>query len=390
MIRINIISILFVFFLMPNVLFSNEIIHTTAELSQERSHFTAAVVDGRILFAGGYNYPLAQRFSIIDIYDPTAEMGSQWTTSNLSLARQGLSGVSTDVKAYFAGGVSAPGVYTNIIDIYDSTATIGQEWSTAALSLARITMGSASTNKKVFFAGGVYYTGSGWAQTDRVDIYNEETGGWSTDSLSANRQDVAGAAVGNKVIFAGGMHVIGYLNAPFLDTVDIYDTKTDQWSTAQLSTPRIIGAAATVGNKAIFAGGVWQHPSKPWVGGLYYPQDRVDIYDADTNTWSTATLSEARWNMASAVVGKKVFFAGGVIDPGIVSSIYSDKVDIYDSETDTWSVMTLSEPRSAMAGASIGNQAVFAGGVYDSSGTTSNSKKVDIFYVFTEIINGCN
>jgi hypothetical protein len=37
----------------------------------------------------------------------------------------------------------------------------------------------------------------------------------------------------------------------------------------------------------------------------------VDIYDYALNTWSTAELSEARIEMATATLGTKIFFAGG-------------------------------------------------------------------------------
>ena len=38
---------------------------------------------------------------------------------------------------------------------------------------------------------------------------------------------------------------------------------------------------------------------------------RVDIYDASSNTWSIAELSEPRINPAAAAAGSKIFFAGG-------------------------------------------------------------------------------
>src|SRR5438309_8339241 len=52
------------------------------------------------------------------------------------------------------------------------------------------------------------------------------------------------------------------------------------WSTSSLSQARYFPAATTVGTKAIFAG-----------GGL--GSAVADIYDAQTGTWSTASLSQA-------------------------------------------------------------------------------------------------
>ncbi len=56
--------------------------------------------------------------------------------------------------------------------------------------------------------------------------------------------------MGTKAIFAGGYSSSGYSNV-----VDIYDASTGQWSTATLSQARDGLAATTVGTEAIFAGG---------------------------------------------------------------------------------------------------------------------------------------
>ncbi len=112
-------------------------------------------------------------------------------------------------------------------------------------------------------------------------------------------------------------------------------------STANLSQGRYWLAATTVGNKALFAGGAG--------GG-----DVVDIYNTDTDTWSTARLSQPRRQLSATTVGNKAMFAGG--------GNYSDVVDIYNVDTDTWSTATLSQARNSLAATTVGNKAVFAGG----------------------------
>ena len=37
----------------------------------------------------------------------------------------------------------------------------------------------------------------------------------------------------------------------------------------------------------------------------------VDVYNGTTGAWSTAQLSEARWDLAAASVGNVALFAGG-------------------------------------------------------------------------------
>jgi hypothetical protein len=92
-------------------------------------------------------------------------------------------------------------------------------------------------------------------------------------------------------------------------------------------------------------------------------------------------LSVARWGIASIAVGNKIYFAGGELGDGAFD-IYYSTVDIYDASTNTWSVATLSQPRSHIAAAAIGNKIFFAGGEKNLSYTTSNV--VDIYDTLTQ------
>ena len=71
----------------------------------------------------------------------------------------------------------------------------------------------------------------------------------------------------------------------------------------------------------------------------------MDIYDAATGLWSTARLSEARWDLVATSVGTKAIFAGGLNTAGE----YSATVDIFDVSTGNWTVAALSEARNSMA-----------------------------------------
>ena len=82
--------------------------------------------------------------------------------------------------------------------------------------------------------------------SNAVDMYNSATGAWTTAQLSVARSSLAGTSVGNLAIFAGGYNS---------KVVDLYNSATGAWSTAQLSVARYSLAATSVGNLAIFAGG---------------------------------------------------------------------------------------------------------------------------------------
>src|SRR5260221_13676602 len=139
-----------------------------------------------------------------------------------------------------------------------------------------------------------------------------------------------------------------YLSAVLAANLAIESARADDWSplwcTARLSQPREDLAAASVGNKILFAGG--------WTGSDESTVD--DIYDKSTDSWTTANLSQARFGLAATSAGGKVFFAGGAAQAGRFPS--SNVVDIYDSTAGTWSTASLSQGRARLASASLGSQ----------------------------------
>jgi len=102
----------------------------------------------------------------------------------------------------------------------------------------------------------------------------------------------------------------------------------------------------------------------------------VDIYDASLGTWDTASLSEARCILAATTLGNIGIFGGG----NDLSLSYCAVVDIYDWDTDTWTTDTLlqlSQARSSLVATTVGKYAMFAGG-HDGS---NYSNVVDIYFI---------
>ncbi|MEO6000561.1 MAG: hypothetical protein ABIN89_27195 [Chitinophagaceae bacterium] len=98
-------------------------------------------------------------------------------------------------------------------------------------------------------------------------------------------------------------------------------------------------AAAVLNNKIYFAGGFYSN-------GLFAPYPAtgrfpatVDIYDLVTSAWSTMQLSEGREGLSATTAGGKIYFAGGLSNQ--LSS--SNKIDIYNGNDATWSVITISQ-----------------------------------------------
>ena len=129
--------------------------------------------------------------------------------------------------------------------------------------------------------------------------------------------------------------------------MDVYNGATGAWSTAQLSVARYYLAAASVGNVALFAGGVLTSAllCREVVVWVAYCCVRVLCL---RGLWSCGCTCPAT---ASSLIRAT---AGGVV---------SNVVDVYNGATGTWSTAQLSVGRMVLAATSVGNVALFAGGV---------------------------
>jgi len=157
--------------------------------------------------------------------------------------------------------------------------------------------------------------------------------------------------------------------------VDIYNVSDGSWSTATLSQARYALAATSVGSLVLFGGGY----NSIGVSNL------VDIYNGTSNTWITATLSQARCCLAAvSIVNRYALFAGGYD-----GSSYYNSVDIYDTVSGTWTSATLSQIRAFLAATSLGNLSFFGGG-QTSTPSTQALNTVDIFNATTNTWSTAN
>lgn len=230
----------------------------------------------------------------------------------------------------------------------------------------RIATAAGTAGSKVVFAGGlsVDFNGDINHVYSRVDIYDYVSKSWSTAELSQARYNIAVASAGNKIFFAGGSTLSGVIST----RVDIYDVAANSWSTAELTQPRANIAAASAGDKILFAGG---GDANPW--DYNGNSDRVDIYEVSSNTWSTAKLSIPRGGIKAATTGNKILFAGGWSN-----NQTSDQIDIYDVITNKWSTARLSEAAEVTGATTIGNKVFFVKS-FGGLGDPIYSKQVDIY-----------
>lgn len=139
-----------------------------------------------------------------------------------------------------------------------------------------------------------------------------------------------------------------------------------QWTTATLSQARWNLATAVINEKIFFAGGNIIN------GGSVQVTNRVDIYNRTTGEWSVAQLSEARSNVRAFTIGSRVFFCGGIRS----GAAPSNRIDIYDDASGTWSTAQMAVSRYPLAAVAHRGKLLLAGGL---SATGAYSNVVDLY-----------
>jgi hypothetical protein len=181
-------------------------------------------------------------------------------------------------------------------------------------------------------------------------------------TLTEPKANYGVATYKNLALFAGGFDGMGVANS-----VIVFDgLSLSSYPSNPLQQARVYCVGTTFQNFGIFAGGSLD-------GTVNNCSNAVDIYDfSETPVQRVATnhtLSQARTFLAAASVGDLAIFAGGT------NGNFLDTVDIYNSATATWSTAKLTQARAYLSATSVGTRAIFAGG----RTSTGFSNVVDIF-----------
>ena len=199
---------------------------------------------------------------------------------------------------------------------------------------------------------------------------------FKTEALSQARELSKGIGLGNKVLFVGGQKKIpGGFIVPSA-RVDIYNTSSDSWTDKIFTFNEGTFNNATVGTtgQALAAGG-----TKIGIAGGVFGDgtisDRLDIYDVNSDVWTISQLPTLRAEAAGVGYGDFLYFAGG-----FGKKINAHKsIDVYNTLNGSWTKLSLSLARSGLAAAATNNKILFAGGETG----TGVTDRVDIYDVPT-------
>jgi len=130
------------------------------------------------------------------------------------------------------------------------------------------------------------------------------------------------------------------------------------WETkAPMPVARITGAGGVINGKFYVVEG--------YLAGVG-PTTSLHVYDPGTDTWDTtkaSALGPPRANAAAAVIGSKLYVAGGCINQYCNSGGTTNILEEYDSVTDTWTFKApMPTPRNTAAAAAIDGKLYVVGG----------------------------
>ena len=354
-------------------------------LSAAREDIAATTVGDYALFAGGYyfnsnaNYGV---YSIVDIYDTSL---TKRNCLELSVAREDVAATTVGNYALFAGGYNPYDDYSyyDTVDAYDTSLVR----TSHELYYQRGEMAATTVGNYALFGGGTSYDDDG----DIVEAISATLTRHSCNSMETSRTHMAATTVGDYALFGGGMSSIDstyYYCHPDVDAYnssltkifeedvevwveDEYDPSMGWWDyitiPESLSEGRFWLAATTVGDYALFAGGVRNQRADSGSA-------TVDIFNSSLTRTKSQSLSKARCNLTATTLGKYALFAGGrggnfnghtAINVGDIERDGEATVDVVDESLTFTIGHDLAIGRYNLTSTTIGNYALFAGGYYN-------------------------
>ena len=283
-----------------------------------------------------------------------------WTRLEpMPTAREGLGVAVVDGKIYAIGGSAGSGpLDTN--EMYDPATNT---WvSKQPMPSARGRFGITVYQNKIYVMGGASQS----RFTDANEVYDPATDTWETKASmpAGGRSELTVNAVNGKIYAIGG-YFLGIYWIPS-NLTEVYDPVTDTWTTNAEMPTAVYGCTSAVVDNKIYV------IENSFSGSIHCLNQ---IYDTETDTWSYGQPVHTRVVEATATATTGVYapkriyvIGGGELSPTSLNQVY-------DPETDTWSLSTqMPTPRYSM-GIAVVNDILYAIGGYDGSDPRTENEK---------------
>ena len=264
-----------------------------AAIPVKTAYAGAAVVNGIIYVAGGYNDSATKILSALQAYDPSA---NKWSTlASMQYKREEPGVAAVNGKIYAIGGFDGANA-VNYVEEYDPSTN---KWvSKATMPTSRSQIGVAVINNKIYVVGG-------WpVNISKLEVYDPATDKWATKTSIPTGRAMDNASVSLK----GLLYCIGGMNAyntVYYSNMSVYDPSTDRWTLGDsLPKQRWAGSVSVVNGQIQYFGGA-TGIIKPNYFNHY-------ILDSNTMTWYTGLpMPYKRSHHVSATVNNKLYIIGG-------------------------------------------------------------------------------
>jgi hypothetical protein len=339
----------------------------TDSLKTARDVHTATLLpNGKVLVVGGYNSTMETSLKSAEIYDPSGPPGGKWTEiDSLNNARDGQTAtLLRDGKVLVAGGYDST-TDTNLksVELYNPSAPPGGQW-TEIDSLKTGRVGHTATlllDGTVLVAGG----GGDSGYLTSVEIYEPASGKWTEiaplKTARASHKAILLPTFYGRVIVVGGSNDSGALKS-----LEMYYPESGDWSDTPESGPstaRDYHTATILNNgQVLVAGGL------DWDSGGALLLKSAELSDRQGDFWHpTGDLNTTRANhTATLLPNGQILAAGGFGDseaqPISISS------ELFHSGRGTWQLTgNLNAARANHTATLLRNGQVLVAGGWDGS-----------------------
>jgi N-acetylneuraminic acid mutarotase len=291
----------------------------------------------------------------------SASSPNSWTSKAPMPTARAFFGVAVvEGKIYAIGGADG------VNEVYDPA---NDTWATRKpMPNPRTGFAIAAYESKIYIMGG-YANG----RTALNDVYDTRTDAWETKTpMPTGRSQVQASVVNGKIYVIGGI----LDNGEILRQNEVYEPAADAWT---VKSPIPYGvyshSSAVVDNKIYVISGQSASPghSGPDKGPLN------QIYNPETDTWTLGAAPPLPAHRSGAVVTsgvlapKRIYVIGGEV--GFMEATNINQV--YDPQTDTWSMGAPMPTARQGLSVAIVNDVIYAlGGSYpaDDYSTTASSE----------------
>lgn len=318
-------------------------VYNVSMLSVERDHLASTTLGDYALFGGGYSH---SSVDTVEVYNKNL---TRSTITSLSHIRCELDATTVGNYALFGGGWD-DSYRSNVVDAYDSNLVRSTALS---LNIEASLLSATTVGNYAIFAGGF---SSSEHSSDITTAYNINLTRTSPVSLWEGREKLASTSVGNYALFGGGYNSY---NVRGSNCVDIYDSNlTHSLRSLVFTYGKWNLSATTVGNHAIFGCGRFAYGASPYCGNM-------ESFD---NNLTRSEVSSGRLyeEYAATTLGDYALFAGGVYATSgqLPHRENYPYVDVYDKNTVLHYNFApdIGLGRERLSASTIGKYALFAGG----------------------------